>query len=49
MLNKARLFDKGFAKNPLTIVKVILVLFDFNHKMEEILLDMRGLFEELEA
>ena len=49
MLNKVRLFDEGFAKNSVTVAKVIPVLVDFNQKMEEILLDMRGLFEGLEA
>ena len=49
VLNKARLFDEGLAKNPVTAVKVILVLVNFNQKMEEILLNMRGLFEGLEA
>ena len=49
MLNKARLFDEGFAKNPVTVAKVISVLVDFNLKMEEILLKMRGLFERLKA
>ena len=29
VLNKARLFDEGFAKNPVTSAKVILVLVDF--------------------
>ena len=32
LLNKARLFDEGLAKNPVTAAKVILVLIDFNHK-----------------
>ena len=49
VLRKARLFDEGFAKNPITIVRVIPVLVDFNQKMEEILFNMRGLFEGLEA
>ena len=40
ILNKARLFDKGLAKNPITTAKVVPVLVDFNEKMEEILLDM---------
>ena len=40
VLNKARLFDEGLAKHPVTAVKVILVLVDFKQKMEEILLDM---------
>ena len=49
VLNKVRFFDEGFAKNPNTATKVILVLVDFNLKMEEIILDMWGLFEGLEA
>ena len=49
MLNKAKLFNKGLAKSSVTAAKVILVLIDFNQKMEEILLDMQGLFEELEV
>ena len=49
MLNKVRIFDEGFAKNPITVAKVIPILVDFNQKMEEILFDMRGLFEGLEV
>ena len=49
VLNKARLFDEGFAKNQVTAAKVILVLIDINQKIEEILLNMRGLFKGLEA
>ena len=49
MLNKAKLFNEGLAKNLITIAKVILVLVDFNQKMEEILLDIQGLFEGLEV
>ena len=30
ILNKARLFDKGLAKNLITIAKVVPVLVDFN-------------------
>ena len=48
VLNKVRLFDEGLAKNPITAAKVIPVLVDFNQKMEEILLDMGGLFKGLE-
>ena len=44
-LNKATLFDEGLAKNPVTATKAISVLIDFNEKMEEILLNMRVLFE----
>ena len=42
VLNKAKLFNKGFTKNPVTATKVIPVLVDFNQKMEEILVDMGG-------
>ena len=49
ILNKAKLFDEGLAKNPVTAAKVILVLVDFNQKMEELLLDMRALFDGLEV
>ena len=49
ILNKAKLFDEGFAKNPVTTAKVIHVLVDFNEKMDEILMDMRALFEGLEV
>ena len=30
IFNKARLFDKGLAKNPVTTTKVVSVLVDFN-------------------
>ena len=49
ILNKAKLFDAGLAKNPFTAAKVIPVLVDFNQKMDEILMDMRALFEGLEV
>ena len=49
ILNKARLCDEGLAKNPVTTAKVISVLVDFNQKMEELLLDMRALFDGLEV
>ena len=49
ILNKAKLFDKGLAKNPVTAAKVIPVLVDFNQEMDEILMDMRALFEGLEV
>ena len=49
VLNKARLFGKGLAKNPVTIAKIVPVLVDFNKRMDEILMDMRGLFEGLEV
>ena len=49
ILNKARLFDKGLAKNPITAANVISILVDFNQKMEELLMDMRALFDGLEV
>ena len=49
ILNKARFFDEGLAKNLVTTAKVIPVLVDFNQKMEKILLDMRALFDGLEV
>ena len=49
VLNKARLFDEGFGENLVIAAKVIPILVDFNQKMEEILLDMKDLFERLEA
>ena len=49
ILNKAKLFDEGLAKNPVTTAKVIPVLVNFNQKMDEILMDMRALFEDFEV
>ena len=49
ILNKAKLFDEGLVKNSITTAKVIPVLVDFNQKMEELLLDMRALFDGLEV
>ena len=49
ILNKARLFNEGLAKNPVTAAKVIPVLVDFNEKMDEILLDMQALFDGLKV
>ena len=49
ILNKARLFYEGLAKNPIIAAKVIPILVDFNQKMEELLLDMRALFDGLEV
>ena len=49
ILNKAKLFDEGLAKNPIIAAKVNPVLVDFNQKMEELLLDMRVLFDRLEV
>ena len=49
ILKKAKLFDADLAKNPVTAAKVIPILIDFNQKMDEILMDMRALFEGLEV
>ena len=49
ILNKARFFDVSLAKNSVTATKVISVLVDFNQKMEELLLDMKALFNGLEV
>ena len=43
VLNKAKLFDAGLSKNSITVVKVILVLVDFNQKMDDLLMDMQNL------
>ena len=47
VLNKARLFDNNMAKNPVSATKVIPILVDFADKMEELLDDMRSLFDRL--
>ena len=49
ILNKAKLFDVGLAKNLIIAVKVIPVLVDFNQKMDELFMDMQALFEGLEV
>ena len=48
VVNKAKLFDANLAKNPVTAGKVILVLVDFAEKMEELLDEMRILFDGLQ-
>ena len=48
MVNKAKLFDANLAKNPVTTGKVIPVLVDFAEKMEELLDEMRILFDGLQ-
>ena len=48
VVNKAKLFDANLAKNPVTAGKVILVLVDFAEKMEELLDEMRVLFDGLQ-
>ena len=48
VVNKAKLFDANLAKNPVTAGKVIPVLVDFAKKMEELLDEMRMLFDGLQ-
>ena len=48
VINKAKLFDANLAKNPVTVGKVISVLVDFAEKMEELLDEMRVLFDGLQ-
>ena len=47
VVNKAQLFDANLAQHPVTAKKVIPVLVDFADKMEELLDEMRVLFNEL--
>ena len=47
VVNKAKLFDKNLARNPVSAGKVIPVLVDFAKKMEELLDEMRVLFDGL--
>ena len=48
VVNKARLFDENLAKHLVSAAKVIPVLVDFAEKMEELLDNMRVLFEGLQ-
>ena len=48
VVNKARLFDANLAKNLVSAEKVIPVLVDFSEKMEELLDEMRALFDRLQ-
>ena len=48
VVNKAQLFDANLAKNRVTTGKVIPVLLDFAEKMEELLDEMRILFDGLQ-
>ena len=48
VVNKAKLFDANLTKNPVTAEKVIPVLVDFAEKMEELLDEMRILFDGLQ-
>ena len=47
IVNKAQLFDANLAQHPITAKKVIPVLVDFADKMEELLDEMRVLFNGL--
>ena len=47
IVNKAQLFDANLVQHPVTAKKVILVLVDFTDKMEELLDEMRVLFDRL--
>ena len=47
VVNKAQLFDANLAEHPVTAKKVIPVLVDFADKMEELLDEMRVLFDRL--
>ena len=48
VVNKARLFNENLARNLIAAGKVIPILVDFAKKMEELLDEMRVLFEELQ-
>ena len=48
VVNKAQLFDANLAQHPVAAKKVIPVLVDFADKMEELLDEMRTLFDELQ-
>ena len=47
VINKAQLFDANLAQHPVTAKKVIPMLVDFADKMEELLDEMRVLFDGL--
>ena len=47
VINKAQLFDANLVQHPVTAKKVIPVMVDFANKMEELLDDMRVLFDRL--
>ena len=47
VLNKARLFDDNLATNSVSAAKVIPILVDFAAKIEELLDNMRSLFDSL--
>ena len=47
VLNKARLFDDNLITTPVSAAKIILILVDFAAKMEELLDNMKSLFNGL--
>ena len=47
-MNKTRLFDENLVKHLVSAAKVISILIDFTEKMEELLDEMRGLFDGLQ-
>ena len=49
VVNKAKLFDSNLETNPVSRAKVISMLVDFGQKMEEILDNMKNLFEGFKA
>ena len=49
VINKAKLFDNNLTTNPVSRTGVMNVLVDFGQKKEEILNNLRSLFEGLEA
>ena len=48
VVNKVHLFDENLVKHPVSTAKVIPVLIDFAEKMEELLDDMRDLFDGMQ-
>ena len=49
VVNKVRLFDENLTRNLVSVRKVIPILVDFAKKMEELLDEMRVLFEGLQS
>ena len=47
VLNKAWLYDNNLVTNPISAAKVITILVDFAAKMEELLDNMKNLFDGL--
>ena len=47
VVNKVKLFDNHLEVNPVLRAKIIPIIVDFASKMEELLDDMRGLFNRL--